>query len=103
LRRSRRRSDVDLGGYLKYYLKYYFKYSIYTGAAMEIPKGGRGRKEPYTCRSVDIVEDILLTIKAVNTEAKTLLIEGRVNELEALKEKIEDILQSSGTFGRIQK
>ncbi len=70
---------------------------------MVIRKGGRGKKEPYTCKSVDIVEDILSTIKAVNTEAKTLLIEGRADELEVLKDRIKDILQSSGTFNEVQE
>lgn len=65
---------------------------------MKIPKGGLGKKLPYTCKSVDIVQDILDIAKTLNNEAKTLLIEGRADELEVLKEKIEIILENSGTF-----
>jgi hypothetical protein len=69
---------------------------------MKIPKGGLGKKLPYACKSVDVVQDILDITKMLNDEAKTLLIEGRVDELEVLKEKIETILETSGTFSNHQ-
>lgn len=57
---------------------------------MSVPKGGRGIKAPYKSITIKVPEPLLDDIKDATNYARSLLLEGRQNELQAYLDALKD-------------
>ena len=64
---------------------------------MTVPKGGRGKKEPYKSKAVRFPEELIEDFQVVAEKYRNLINTGNVNEIDRLKDAIRAVADDDDT------